>query len=162
MWLYRWGSFILSHHPAKFTVRRSYGSGNLYGVYIRLLFLWRLYFTSRMAPSKWKPNTQVLWQKVVIYHPLSHNSEMWKLLVILVIISNSNFNSNSNAALYKWPFFIHLTLQAVCKKAYWMFFWSIHCEKSRNFTWFSGVEILWKGTVSTETVPFDKISTPEN
>ena len=46
---------------------------------------------------------------------------------------------------------------------------SSQCEKSRNF---SGVEILWKDTVShsfgrfaqnyAETVPFDKISTPEN
>ena len=42
-----------------------------------------------------------------------------------------------------------------------------HCEKYRNFTWFTGVDILRKGTVSAQfarnyakTVPFRKISTP--
>ena len=44
---------------------------------------------------------------------------------------------------------------------------NIHCEKYRNFTWFPGVEILRKGTVSAspETMrklPFRKISIPEN
>ena len=28
--------------------------------------------------------------------------------------------------------------------------WSIHCVKYRNFTQFSGVDILWKGTVHAE------------
>ena len=44
-----------------------------------------------------------------------------------------------------------------------------HCEKYRNFTWFTGVEILRKGKVSAQfarnyakSVPFRKISTPGN
>ena len=43
-------------------------------------------FTLRMASSKWKTNIQILWQKVVICHPLCHNINMWKLLAILVVI----------------------------------------------------------------------------
>ena len=42
-----------------------------------------------------------------------------------------------------------------------------HWEKYRNFTWFSGMEILRKGSFrivsgDAETVPFRKISTPGN
>ena len=47
---------------------------------------------SEICPSEiilkkwyWKPNIQILWQKVVICHPLCHNINMWKLLVILVV-----------------------------------------------------------------------------
>ena len=46
------------------------------------------------------------------------------------------------------------------------------CKKYRDFTLFLGVEILWKGTVSTwfqanrrnhaEAMPFDKITAPGN
>ena len=49
---------------------------------------------------------------------------------------------------------------------------SSYCEKYRSFTWFPGVEILWKGTIShsfgrfarnyVETLPFHKIFTPGN
>ena len=43
-------------------------------------------FNLRMAFSKWKPNNQVLRQKIVICHSLCRNLEMLKLLVILAVI----------------------------------------------------------------------------
>ena len=46
------------------------------------------------------------------------------------------------------------------KNQFLVFFGNIlHCEKYRNFTWFPGVEILQKGTVSPETIRKLRLST---
>ena len=43
-----------------------------------------------MASSKWKSRVYRSYdKKVVICHPLCHNLEMWKLMVILAFIENS-------------------------------------------------------------------------
>ena len=39
---------------------------------------------------------------------------------------------------------------------------AIHCAKCRNFTWFPGVEILWKGTVSSYPKLCGNCAFPQN
>ena len=58
-----------------------------YGIFSSpFMIILLLDFTLRMASSKWKPNMQILKQKVLICHPLCRNLVMWKLLVILVVV----------------------------------------------------------------------------
>ena len=90
MWLFGWGTFILSHHLAKFGVHRPCEIGD-----IKFLFVtW---------PWYWIVTWLCGWGPLILSHQAANFGFHRPYGTGNNSICNINSNSSSNAEVYKWP-----------------------------------------------------------
>ena len=82
---------------------------------------WNLYILLELASESWIYRCYD--KKVVISHPLCHNINMWKLLLILVVIYSEIYRQNFWKKLQRYPFLRQVvqnlstkSLKNICKK----------------------------------------------